>query len=146
MKINFAHLCDYALISRDGKLSVMGLFDNINVAQLPAAHPTAFLAFEIGLHTAELGRPFALRIDCVDQDGRLLFQASANLHLAAREGFTPTIGDKPRVPQVIGIANLLLQRDGPHQINIWLAERLEHTLEFRVALVHPTQSGGPPSA
>ncbi len=32
--------CDYAMISQDGKLSIMGIFDRIFVRDLPAQHPS----------------------------------------------------------------------------------------------------------
>ncbi len=36
-------LCDHALISQDGKLSLIGIFDHIGVMQLPAQHPRFFV-------------------------------------------------------------------------------------------------------
>jgi len=36
-------LCDYALNSKDGKLSIMGIFDRIFVKQLPAKYPRFFI-------------------------------------------------------------------------------------------------------
>jgi hypothetical protein len=36
-------LCDHALISQDGKLSLIGIFDHIGVTQLPAQHPRFFV-------------------------------------------------------------------------------------------------------
>jgi uncharacterized protein DUF6941 len=74
MQINFAHLCDYASVSREGKLSVMGIFDKINAQQLPYTHPQAFLAFQIEINSAEAGRPFAIEIHCVDADGNEVFK------------------------------------------------------------------------
>ena len=36
-------LCDYALTAQDGKLSVMGIFSQINVPRLPAVHGRCFV-------------------------------------------------------------------------------------------------------
>lgn len=40
LKLNRFETCDYAMISQDGKLSVMGIFDRIFVRNLPAQHPS----------------------------------------------------------------------------------------------------------
>ncbi len=53
-EIKLAALCDHALVGQDGKLSVLGIFRNINVSQLPAQHPrmylVAVLSLEAGAH------------------------------------------------------------------------------------------------
>ncbi len=36
-------LCDYALTAKDGKISAVGIFSQINVAQLPAVHGRLFV-------------------------------------------------------------------------------------------------------
>ena len=46
-KLNFSFLCDYALVSREGKLSLNGIFENINVRQFPVYHPLMFVVANI---------------------------------------------------------------------------------------------------
>jgi len=46
-KLNFSFLCDYASVSREGKLSMNGIFENINVRQLPTPHPLMFIVANI---------------------------------------------------------------------------------------------------
>src|ERR687896_155670 len=36
-------LCDYALTAQDGKISAIGVFSQINVARMPAAHGRCFI-------------------------------------------------------------------------------------------------------
>jgi len=40
LKLNRFETCDYAMISQEGKLSIIGLFDSIFVRSLPAQHPS----------------------------------------------------------------------------------------------------------
>lgn len=40
LKLKRFETCDYALISQEGKLSVIGIFDRIFVQTLPAQHPS----------------------------------------------------------------------------------------------------------
>jgi hypothetical protein len=46
-RLNFSFLCDYASVSREGKLSLNGIFENINVRVLPAQHPLMFVVANI---------------------------------------------------------------------------------------------------
>lgn len=48
-EIRLAALCDHALVGQDGKLSMMGIFRNISVSQLPAQHPRMYLVAVLGL-------------------------------------------------------------------------------------------------
>jgi len=45
--LNFSFLCDYASVSREGKLSLNGIFENINVRAFPAQHPLMFVVANI---------------------------------------------------------------------------------------------------
>ncbi|HVE71854.1 MAG TPA: hypothetical protein VNI54_10835 [Thermoanaerobaculia bacterium] len=66
-EIRLAALCDHALVAQDGKLSVMGIFRNISVSDLPAQHPRMFVvavlmldqgAHEVSVHLRDpQGRP-----------------------------------------------------------------------------------------
>lgn len=54
-EVKIAALCDHALVGQDGKLSMLGIFRNISVSQLPVQHPrmylVAVLALEPGPHS-----------------------------------------------------------------------------------------------
>jgi len=52
MKIGFFLVADYAIRSNDGKMSIMGIFDTINVPmdfneKKPLVHPSLTVAFQI---------------------------------------------------------------------------------------------------
>jgi hypothetical protein len=133
VQINFAHLCDYALVSKDGKLSVIGIFSGIVVRDLPATHPRSFLAFEIELKPAEVNRPVKVRIDCVNADGGQLFSAALEMKI---EG-PGRIRDRPRFSQVVGIDNLHFVQSGDYNFNFWLNENLAFELAFEVKVAAP---------
>ncbi|MBU4305370.1 MAG: hypothetical protein KJ893_07100 [Candidatus Omnitrophica bacterium] len=46
-KLKFSFLCDYASVSRDGKLSMNGIFENINSRVFPTRHPLMFVVANI---------------------------------------------------------------------------------------------------
>jgi hypothetical protein len=47
--IRLALVCDYALKSQDDKLSVLGIFSQINVSELPGTSPPFFVVVSIGM-------------------------------------------------------------------------------------------------
>lgn len=58
MHVSFAVFADAANLSQEGKLNILGVFDALQVAALPAVHPRANLvvhlkgtALDIGAHT-----------------------------------------------------------------------------------------------
>ncbi|MBU1925665.1 MAG: hypothetical protein KKB82_07080 [Candidatus Omnitrophica bacterium] len=53
-KLNFSFLCDYVSISREGKLNMNGIFENINVRSLPAIHPMMYVVANVsGLNNGD---------------------------------------------------------------------------------------------
>lgn len=63
MKIEFAVVCDYALIDQYGKLSVMGIFQHIWVNQFPTVHPRLHLVIRLRGRRTEVGEhPLAIQL------------------------------------------------------------------------------------
>lgn len=61
MHVSFALFADAANLSQEGKLNILGVFDAVQVATLPAVHPRAHLVLrikgdrrEFGTHTVTL--------------------------------------------------------------------------------------------
>jgi hypothetical protein len=128
LQVNFTHVCDYASVSQNGKLSVNGIFSNLFALSFPANHPLLYLAFEVGLVHAESGQPIKVRIELVDADGEKIMQAEANLDIP-RQG---TPGMPLRVPQILALAGLQFRKPGPHSFNIFLNDHLGGQAAFDV--------------
>ena len=141
MDVTFAHLCDYATVSREGKLSVLGMFTTNNAPQLPYQLPMASLAFELEMVIAELGRPTAVEIRCLDQDGHELFKMQGQVAVEAGPGRQPRLGDRPRLHQVIAVAGLEFPRDGAYEVVIFVNGALKKTVPFNVVLLGAEEEG-----
>lgn len=133
MKVTFAHLCDYAAISREGKLSVMGMFSAVNVAVLPTTHPMMYLVFEIEFSTAEFDRDLRLEVKVADADGGPI----AAIKGAFRIGGKVVAGETPKAPQLIPVANLPLAKAGNYQFSIFLNDAHQTDVAFAVKLAQP---------
>jgi len=68
MDIQVAVLCDAATDSQ-GKLNILGTFDTINAAQMPAVHPQCSVALRMVFDKMEEGAR-KVRLNFVDEDGK----------------------------------------------------------------------------
>jgi len=78
MHVSFALFADAANISQEGKLNILGVFDAVQVGQIPAVHPRAHLvvrlkggAQDIGRHTVSLRWLNPSGVELWSSDGQL---------------------------------------------------------------------------
>lgn len=55
MKVSFALFADAANLSQEGKLNILGVFDAVQVGQMPALHPRAHLVVRLKGTPADVG-------------------------------------------------------------------------------------------
>ena len=116
MRISFAHICDYASVSREGKLSINGIFSNIASQAFPSAHPLLYVVFEVDLSAAELNQELTTKVKLQGADGAEIFAASMRFKV----GGMARPGERPKIPQVLPIAGLVLPAPGMYQFSIWI--------------------------
>ena len=56
MHVSFAMFADAANLSQEGKLNILGVFDALQVAQLPALHPRATLVVALKGNASDSGQ------------------------------------------------------------------------------------------
>lgn len=115
MEVTFAVLADYANVSRDGKLNVMGIFDRVFARQLPSRFPPMQLVVRLEAQAAELDTEHAIRIQVADPDGNALFDINGTF---TPRGVDP--GQAVSVNHVIQLSDLPLQQTGLHTITVWV--------------------------
>ncbi|MGI8967980.1 MAG: DUF6941 family protein [Chloroflexota bacterium] len=119
--IKAALLCDYALTSEDGKLSVVGIFSNINFPNLPNAYARFFVVYiitlDVGTHDVQIG--------IVDPVGQQMLPEPPAVQVNVEAPNADT-------NLVIDFNNLPFQRSGVHQVQLLLAGRLTHTIRLNV--------------
>jgi hypothetical protein len=141
VKISFVHICDYANVSKDGKLSVMGIFDSISPPALPHKHPAMYLAFEIAIVPAELGRSQKLTIKLVNADGKTQIELSAELTVQAQREVPG--GTTLKIPQVSALYGVQLAKAGQYSFDIFINGHHSGSAAFDV-VARPKQN--PPAA
>jgi len=147
MDVSLAVLADYANVSREGKLNIMGIFDRIFARQLPGQFPPMQVVIRLDAHFAEMGREHTIQIQLRDPDGDTIFDINGS--------FTPVGGEAGEVAplnHIISLGNLPLKAAGGHTVVIWVDNDLKKEIPLKVvrAPSEPAQgntfppSGAPP--
>ena len=72
MDVTLALLADSANVSQEGKLNILGSFNNVNSAVFPCVHPQMVLVMRFEASRAEIGQSKQLEIRLMDPDGSTL--------------------------------------------------------------------------
>jgi hypothetical protein len=130
MKIIFAHICDYATISREGKLSVMGIFNYINGKSVPVTHPQSFLAMEIDIEGAARPSTILINVRILDPDGEIVVALTASGQVSG--GPVPARAGADRAVHLIPLNNVKYEKFGDYKLELSLNDKHQQTLEFAV--------------
>lgn len=134
MKVTFAHVCDYATISREGKLSVLGIFGRISANKVPAQHPQLWLAFEIEVMKHELGQVGKLEVRLAGEDGEILVRLNGEVKIESAD-LLP--GRPVKVPYIIQVNGMRLAKYGSYGFDIFLDGQHTQNVSFEAVPFPP---------
>ena len=117
-------LCDYALTAQDGKISAIGVFSQINVARLPAAHGRCFI---VAILEASPG-PHELTFQVVSPTGKATLQNAPRLRIEV----PPTATSANIVADLKGMR---IEEIGRHRIEVRAGDQILGTSPFTVNLM-----------
>lgn len=124
-------LCDYALTAKDGKISAVGIFSQINVPQLPAVHGRLFV---VAVLEAEPG-PYPLVLQMVAPGGGEVLPNPPRLQIDVPAGTTTA--------NVIADLNgLELREIGRHRLELRSDDRVLGSAPFTVNLIFRQPQAG----
>jgi hypothetical protein len=133
VKIDFAVVCDYAVVDQYGKLSVMGIFQHIWVGQFPAVHPRLHLVLRLKGRRTEVGQ-HDVHIQLTDAEGAEVLSGSGTVTLAE-----PPAGVTEIEAGAILVFDVPLARAGHYTFGITVDGDVQASVPLTVA-----QSLGPP--
>lgn len=116
-------LCDYAMIDQTNKVSIIGIFNEMNVASFPGGLPRVFL---VAVLVGSSNETYQLTVTVQDTDGKDAFPP---LHLETKTGFA----GKNNV--IITINNFAVPHAGEYTVHI-----LEKGKEFGATSLHAIQT------
>lgn len=124
MDVDLALLADAATIDASGKLNILGIFDRLGTASLPAQHPQMVLILRFTASVQEMGThhvAIALR----DPSGQEVMKVDGDMHLGSGPH---SMGEGIRVPHILHMDGLVfpvagryffdVNVDGVHQVSV----------------------------
>src|SRR6266446_6999382 len=139
MDIQIAILCD-AATDTNGKLSILGTFDTIYTAQLPAIHPQCSIALRMTFNKVEEGT-HKVKLNFVDEDGKLVMPSiDIPLEVTVPED---TIFISRNF--IVNIQQLKFEKPGLYAIDIAMDGRQEGSIPLLVKQM-PAQAERPAAA
>lgn len=135
MRLRLAVAADYANLSSEGKLNIMGVFHEVAPVGFPAALSQGFIVLEWEAGPAEVGTQREMRLVFVDPDGdeKIALGVSIQVPGPGRPG-SPTLFN-----QIINVAGVPLERIGAHAFYVLV----DNDEKGRINLyVHEPQVGG----
>lgn len=126
MDIEIFTLCDGAA-DYNGRLNILGVFDTIHAAQLPAVHPFCAVALRIRVDSTERG-PHRLALHIVDQDGNAVMPPlEGEFHIGLPEN--QPLGS---INLVLNLGGLPVKRYGIHEVKLVLDGQVKGEVPFWV--------------
>lgn len=128
MEVTVAVLADYANVSKDGKLNIMGIFQEINASELPFQLPQMYLVLSFTAGPAEFGSVRDVRVVLLHSDGQEVFSLEAEMQVpnAARPG------RRAYINETIGLAGVPFQQAGDYAFSVLVGDDEKATVPLYV--------------
>jgi hypothetical protein len=126
--VRLAVLADYAIVSQDGKLSVMGIFQEVNPPVLPYALPQMYLVVSFGAGPAEFETAKDIKIALLDNDGGEMLTIEGQVTVP----HPPRPGSRAYINQVIGLNGVTFERPGDYAFAILVGGETRETVSLHI--------------
>lgn len=132
MKLEFAHLAELATVSREGNLSIIGIFDRWRSPVFPFHLPTFTVVLTLILEDEDAGRTANLKVELVGPEGNLIQAAHGDLKV------DPNIDIRGKLNFMLRFDCTLIKEAGSHEIQI----RIDGAQAKAIQLLIEPLSGG----
>ncbi|MGQ0815199.1 MAG: DUF6941 family protein [Gemmatimonadota bacterium] len=141
MQVTLAALADYANVTGDGKLNILGIFDRINLLQIPAMHPQMHLVLRLEARPAELERTHNVEIRLHDPEGTTIFEVKGEIVPRGEAGRPVSTN------QILTLNNLQLEKIGEYVFVVLINNDVKTEIPLAVEFVamSPTVGSAPPT-
>jgi len=126
MNIEAFLLCD-AATDQQGKLNILGAFDNIFVKRVPYMHPSCAIAARIRFEKNEEGN-HPIRIHIIDEDGKSIGpNPQGNINISIGDDVDSGVANI-----VLNIQRLNLEKYGQYRIDLFIDNQPKGSLPFYI--------------
>lgn len=89
MRVLLSKFCEYACKLENGRHTMVGIFDDIRLPELPFDHPPFYCCIQLELEPSETGREMDVDAILLDQDGKELFNSNLKGQVPKETGNVP---------------------------------------------------------
>jgi len=132
MQLSFAHLADYANVTLDQKLNVMGIFASLASASFPTVHPDMCVVVQLTARSPEYGRKFKVDVRLVDEDGTVIVPFEAELTVPHDDHGLPV-----NMNLIFRMVNTVLQKPGSYGVYILVDNDEKGSIPLDVIQITP---------
>lgn len=133
MELLLATLCDYTMVSQEGKLSILGIFERVFARQFPARHRRMELAMQIKCSLADIGHERDIQVVLIDQDGRQILQSVGSLNLP------PDVAQPPTLNIIQVFEDVGFPEPGRYSFNVYLSGREVAAIPLELVQLPPEE-------
>lgn len=138
LRIQHALLADYAMVSQDGKLSVIGIFERIFAPKCPLAHPHMCLVLSFEADSTESGKTHHLRFQLIDEDGAVQLDFGGEMVVAPAPS-----GETARFNHIVNLNGVLIKQFGHYEFKVLINGEVSASVPLKVAEA-PFSAAPPP--
>lgn len=108
-------VADYANMTGDGKLNVMGIFEEIYSSNFPARHPSMHLVASLAAELGEYGQERNFTVKLLDEDGLQLLELGGTFQVPIGQR-----GRKPQINMIFDLKDVVFPKPGIYQIALFI--------------------------
>lgn len=139
MKVALSVLADYANVSAEGKLNIMGVFQVIYAAQFPHVHPQMHLILTLEADASEMGNKKQLEIKLMGPDGAPVLGVGGEMEVP-KAG--PFLGTAIGLNHILGFQGVRFDKPGDYQFAVLVGGDHKQSIPLKVVQVTPGQKPG----
>jgi hypothetical protein len=128
MDIKLGVLADYASITQEGKLNILGIFDTINAPGFPFVLPIFYVVVSYEAGAAEYGNTKNTEIVLCDEDGNELLRLLQSIQVSRPN----RAGTMVTTNQIAGIVGFPFKKSGDYQFDILVNGDSKQTISLRI--------------
>ncbi len=113
MELKLKLLADYANVTKEGKLNVMGIFSKISTPTLPCIHPQMQLVLQFEAGSAEWETQKEIQIKLMDADGKQLLAIGGSVTVPKGEAGKPV-----QLNSIMTFGNVKFEKEGDYCLAI----------------------------
>lgn len=136
MHVAFAVFADAANLSQEGKLNVLGVFDALQVATLPAVHPRAHLVVHLKGYPDDVGR-HTVTLRWISPTGQELWTSSGELNVGQPPAGVSEM-DLPLIAQI----DLPMDATGGYHMSVSLDDKQSAQVPVQVRAAQQVRPPG----